>query len=289
MVHLIARLVLSIVLLGTGSLAFAQSDTAAPSHEEVFMSMRDGVKLAANVFKPEGEGPWPVILTRTPYLKDNEWVSAGAGRYTGAGYAYVAQDSRGRGNSEGVYITNGSDVEDGYDSVEWLARQEWSTGDIGMTGGSAMGIASNLAAASNPPHLKAAYVIVAPAGSAAFVNGVFKQRDIGDWLVEQGAGERVTLAKQSATRSLYSERTMFYPKRRFVDIPMYNVGGWYDIFANGTLENFNWLQNHGASGARGNQKLVMGPFGHGDLSGDLVYPGQVSLWESAAEELRWFD
>lgn len=286
--HLIARLLFSFTLLGFGGLAFAQSDTAAPSHEEVFMPMRDGVKLAANVFKPVGKGPWPVILMRTPYLKDNEWVSRGAGRYTGAGYVYVAQDSRGRGRSDGVYITNGSDVEDGYDSVEWLAAQAWSTGAIGITGGSAMGVASNLAAASNPPHLKAAYVIVAPARSAAFVNGVFKERDIGDWLEQQGAGDRVKLAKQSATRSIYSERTMFYPKRRFVDIPIYNVGGWYDIFANGTLENFNWLQNHGATGARGNQKLYMGPFGHGPISGDIAYPGSEENPQGAAE-LRWFE
>ena len=75
--------------------------------------------------------------------------------------------------------------------------------------------------------------------------------------------------------------------RKYVRIPIYNVGGWYDIFNGGMVDNFTWLQNHGAAGAHGNQKLLMGPFGHGKLSGDLAYPGSDQL--SLSQDICWFD
>ena len=75
----------------------------------------------------------------------------------------------------------------------------------------------------------------------------------------------------------------------FIRIPIYNVGGWYDIFNTGNVYNFTWLQNQGSKGARGNQKLYMGPFGHGPLSGDLAYPGADNMMANADQELRWWD
>ena len=89
-------------------------------HQEVFAPMRDGVKLAANVFLPDGPGPWPVILERTPYLKDGRLMSfmGGVKRYTDHGYAFVLQDVRGKGHSEGFYTAFADDIPDGYDTVE---------------------------------------------------------------------------------------------------------------------------------------------------------------------------
>jgi dipeptidyl aminopeptidase/acylaminoacyl peptidase len=106
---------------------------------EMFLTTRDGVKLAANVYQPEGKGPWLVILERTPYLKDGR-MAVLAGRYVKAGYVFVMQDVRGKGHSEGHYAAFTNDIDDGYDTVEWIARQPWCNGKIGMTGGSAMGI-----------------------------------------------------------------------------------------------------------------------------------------------------
>jgi hypothetical protein len=76
--------------------------------------------------------------------------------------------------------------------------------------------------------------------------------------------------------------------RKFIRIPIFHVGGWYDIFNGGTVDNFTYLQNQGASGARGNQKLYMGPFGHGPLSGGLEYPGDDHV-ARGDQEIRWFD
>jgi putative CocE/NonD family hydrolase len=77
--------------------------------------------------------------------------------------------------------------------------------------------------------------------------------------------------------------------RKYIKIPIYNVGGWYDIFDHGNISNFQYLQNQGAKGARGNQKLYMGPFGHGPLSGGLEYPNMDRLALQGDQEIRWFD
>ncbi len=270
--------------------------TEAPTvlpHTEVFIPMRDGVKLAANVFLPDGKGPWPVIVTRTPYLKDGRMMNgAGIKRYTDHGFVFVMQDVRGKGHSEGVYSAFVDDIPDGYDTVEWLAKQAWSTGKVGITGASAMGITSNMAAIAAPPHLTAAYVIVAPNDrfNNSYMGGVLKEKDTLGWMKMQGASEaEMDAVRAHVVANVDSVRTDMSQGMPFVRIPIYNVGGWYDIFDSGNTFNFTWLQNHGSKGARGNQKLYMAPFGHGPLSGDLAYPGADNMMANGAEELRWFD
>jgi len=99
----------------------------------------------------------------------------------------------------------------------------------------------------------------------------------------------INAALAGSARNVFTDRQAG-PGLKYVKIPMYNVGGWYDIFNTGTIQNFEYLQNHGAKGARGNQKLSMGPFGHGELSGGLTYPGEDNLLKlRGGEEIRWFD
>ena len=296
-------MVLAALLGATAMTAPALAQTAAPAaaapvakHTEVFTAMRDGTKLAANVFLPEGKGPWPVVLTRTPYLKDGKMFAEGADRWTKAGYAYVVQDVRGKGHSQGFYDAFNNDIEDGYDTVEGLAKEPWSNGKIGVMGASAMGITSNMAAIANPPHLKAAFVIVAPNSTfdTSFLGGVPKDKDNTEWLRDQKVAEQVIEADQAQVeRSVFHDRQGPGEELKYVRIPMYNVGGWYDIFNTGSVYNFTYLQNRGANGARGNQKLFMGPFGHGELSGDLAYGGMDSLRGvmsgDTGQDIRWFD
>jgi predicted acyl esterase len=274
----------------------AQIATKPVEHTEAFAIMRDGVKLAANVYLPEGKGPWPVVLSRTPYLKDGPMSGGAARKYVAAGYAVVIQDVRGKGHSAGEYRPFVDDRNDGYDTVEWVAKQSWSNGKVGMTGASALGITANLAASAAPPSLKAAYVIVAPHSrfeEVTFMGGVLKDADTVGWMTRQGAGDQVPpLAKRVVWDDRWKE-VEYHTHLDQVKIPMYNVGGWYDIFNIGNLKNFTYLQNKGAPGARGNQKLSMSPIGHGPLSGDLVYPGGGDLRSptggGADQELRWFD
>jgi uncharacterized protein len=284
------RTCMALFVLLSFTLANANANEGGPI--EAFATMRDDVKLAADIYLPEGDGPWPVILMRTPYLKGNMARGVGAVRYTDAGYAFVVQDVRGTGNSEGEYRPFYHDREDGYDSVEWAAAQSWSNGSVGMTGASAMGITANLAATTAPPSLVAAYVRVAPHlrfDEATFIGGVFKAADSGGWLERQGAGDQVADLKQRVLWDEEWEVRETAPNLHNVRIPMYNDGGWYDIFAYGNVRNFMYLQQFGAFGAKQRQKLSMGPYGHGALSGDLAYPGYDNLALSGDEEMRWFD
>jgi predicted acyl esterase len=270
------------------------------------VAMRDGVRLATSVYLPQGSGPWPAVLKRTPYGKDLALVfeddsiqrldlrPADTEPYTEAGYALVLQDVRGRFRSEGDYAPYEGEIEDGYDSVEWVAAQPFSNGRVGISGASALGIHSNLAAAAAPPSLVAAFVVVAPASvfyQGRFIGGVFKRADGGGWMKSQGMSDEAIRAY--AARAVLDERWLasdFLYHRHAVEIPIYNVGGWFDLFAAGSVDNFRYLQRYGAEGARGNQKLRMGAFGHGPvLAGDLAYPGEAGLGATLGEELRWFD
>ncbi|MEX2470071.1 MAG: CocE/NonD family hydrolase [Pseudohongiellaceae bacterium] len=281
------RFLAAVMLSALTSLALAQEG----ARQEVMMPMRDGVHLATNVYLPDGDGPWPVVLTRTPYNKNGADRSASI--YNEHGYALVSQDVRGRYASEGVDQPFEVDMPDGYDTVEWIAAQSWSNGKIGIFGTSAPGITSNLAAAAAPPHLVAAYVTVAPDSlfyRSRFVGGVFKESHSGGWLRGQGISEERIAAYRS--RAMLDQGwidTDFLFHRHNVQIPVYNVGGWHDIYAEGSLYNYLYLQNEGHEAARGKQKLFMGAFGHGALQGDLEYPGGGMIAGDMEEQLRWWD
>ena len=129
--------------------------------EDVEVPMRDGVILRANVFRPDAAGEFPGLLVRTPYGK----AKGGHGRYVRAGYVVVTQDARGRYASDGEYVPftveHTGDAEDGYDTVEWLARQPYCNGRIGTMGGSYNAWMQWELARLRPPHLVAmcAYTI----------------------------------------------------------------------------------------------------------------------------------
>ena len=120
--------------------------------------MRDGTVLRANVFRPGGEaGPWPVLLTRLPYGKDelNELRWLDPFKAVQRGFMVVIQDVRGRGQSLGVWEPFRNELQDGFDSVEWAARLPGSNGAVGMFGLSYFGFTQWAAAMAQPPSLKA--------------------------------------------------------------------------------------------------------------------------------------
>ena len=118
--------------------------------------MRDGVVLRADVLRPTGEGRFPTLVYRTPYGKEDalkEYTTFR--RAVERGYAVVVQDVRGRYASAGDFLPYRQEGHDGYDTIEWAARQPWSTGAVGTFGLSYPGAVQWLAAVENPPHLKA--------------------------------------------------------------------------------------------------------------------------------------
>jgi uncharacterized protein len=127
---------------------------AVKVERDVSAKMRDGVTLRADIYRPDTEGKFPILLQRTPYNKlgwgsDIDFFYKGAAR----GYVVVVQDVRGRYTSEGNWYPFLHEAEDGYDTVEWVASLPYSSGKVGMFGGSYVGATQMLAASSHPPHL----------------------------------------------------------------------------------------------------------------------------------------
>jgi hypothetical protein len=131
---------------------------------DVQVPMRDGTVLLGDVYLPEGEGPWPVLLERTPYNKESSSeISLGSNElYPKHGYAVVIQDVRGRFKSGGDFYPFRDDGwgpnRDGYDTVEWLAGQPWCDGKVGTIGGSYSGVTQYRMLPTRPPHLVAQFV-----------------------------------------------------------------------------------------------------------------------------------
>lgn len=133
------------------------------TEQDVPITMRDGTVLYANVQRPDAPGRHPVLVTQTAYNKDGALSLAGDGTnyLVERGYVLVTVDVRGTGSSQGTWDSFGEpEQKDGYDIVEWAARQDWSDGNVGLTGGSYLAITQLVTAAQRPPHLKAMFPVV---------------------------------------------------------------------------------------------------------------------------------
>jgi putative CocE/NonD family hydrolase len=152
-------LVIALPLLVTGSAGtgIAQADPALPTSvdKNVMVPMRDGIRLATDVYRPSAPGTYPVILTRTPYDKDSS--SEEGAFFAQNGYVYIVQDTRGRSASEGTFDIYIQDDTDGFDASAWLTGQPWFSPDQGFAlyGGSYLASTALSAALLDPPYLKA--------------------------------------------------------------------------------------------------------------------------------------
>ena len=147
----------TVALVSAGVLLFASSSSRATDEygityeSNVAVKMRDGVTLRADIYRPNADGKYPVLLQRTPYNKDGD---VGFGLKAAArGYVVIIQDVRGRYASEGEWYTFKHEPNDGFDTVEWAAALPYSDGRVGMFGGSYVGATQMLAAIARPPHL----------------------------------------------------------------------------------------------------------------------------------------
>jgi len=138
------------------AVALAVSASATITLRNVPVAMRDGVVLRADILLPRREGRFPTLVYRTPYNKEEALKSYTTFQHAVAsGYAVVVQDVRGRYASAGTFEAYQNEGHDGYDTIEWAARQPWSDGNIGTFGLSYPGAVQWLAAVESPPHLKA--------------------------------------------------------------------------------------------------------------------------------------
>jgi putative CocE/NonD family hydrolase len=158
------------------ALGAAQFDSVAVTN--IHVSMRDGVKLSTDIYRPANggtpaEGRYPVLVTRTPYNKKGERSLSDF--FARNGFVFVAQDVRGRYESEGKLAPLLNEPTDGYDTLEWAAVQQWSNGKVGTTGASYLAMNQLSAATLNPPHLVAMYLAAGSSNyyrEAAYRGGV---------------------------------------------------------------------------------------------------------------------
>lgn len=125
--------------------------------KDVAATMRDGVVLRADIYRPHDRGPWPVLLARLPYDKSSRAIKSRFDpvEISSQGFIVVLQDTRGRYRSDGEWEPFTAEACDGYDTVEWAARLPDSNGRVGMFGGTYLGNAQWLAAIAGPPSLAA--------------------------------------------------------------------------------------------------------------------------------------
>ena len=270
----------------------------------VAVPMRDGVVLRADVYRPDVTAPVPAVLARTPYDRSFPLTPPAAldpEPATEAGFAVVCQDVRGRYDSEGEFYPFVSEGDDGHDSVEWVAAQPWCDGAVAMAGRSYTGVTQWLAAAAQPPHLRAICPVVVGSDYSngwVYQGGAFQLGFNLFWVqLMTGGRPRPPLAEQFRHLPLVSAPLLdegdagrFYrdwlahpPGDDYwrvtaldrlydrIEVPALNVGGWFDIFLGGTLANYARLRHEGATDiARRRTRLVVGPFAHGSTFGE--YP-----------------
>ena len=328
------------VLIGGGpAISGAEPPWEVVTRRDVMVPMRDGVQLATDIYLPGrngavADGQFPVVLSRTPYGKASRMSGCMPEYYVPLGYVVVRQDTRGRGNSEGIWHWMTDARDDGYDTVEWIAKQPWSNGKIGMVGCSYVGATQHLAAMGRPPHLT---TIIPQDPSinhgigATIYGGAFRLR-VWDWIFDNAAsGSRqardpalkAALTQQSEDRRHY---LMNLPLRRGLtplrlateyedmlldmmshrkndeywrfsnvieyanehkDIPVFMIGGWYDLFSSGTTETYMALKKN----SKGPVHLIMGPWIHhmnGRSHGEVDFGPDAAVDMTPARQ-AWYD
>jgi putative CocE/NonD family hydrolase len=265
---------------------------------DIEVPMRDGVRLLTDVYLPDGEEPFPVILCRVPYGTKTDYVfQQQAGEYfSSKGFAYVTQNVRGRFGSEGEFTAyvHGQEIPDGYDTIEWIVAQDWSDGNIGVMGESYYGYTTLMAAVGGHPAVRA----ISPANitlarEKQSLDGSFPLQASGLWTLDMDDavnGEYqdtsnidlfhlplITLGEVNGLRDvLWRERINGYSKSPKtlqqsaiehygkINVPTLHFGGWYDSFTRGTIALWEGIAEYG--GPKAKQWLVLGPWDHDSMS-----------------------
>lgn len=278
--------------------------------------MHDGVRLWANVFLPAEHGRVPTILIRTPYGKGADLIP-NYQAFVDHGYAVVLQDVRGRYESEGDFEQLHHEGEDGDTTLNWIARQPWSNGKIGMAGGSYLGIVQWKAALRNNPHLKAIFPVVS--GDDDYRDryysrgGALKLGHRLEWMAENlkvpgyhpdfnrfiwhlplrtadvWATGQVSEAYQEAMKHpAFDSFWQTISTREQMDrirVPVFAVGGWYDNYVQSDLEAFAALRK-----TSGLNHILIGPWPHNmSYKFETVDFGPESSVPIRRLQLQWFD
>ena len=278
--------------------------TAAPTPAAtVHIPMRDGLELTADLFYPAGSvitNEYPCILIRLPGgRKAESWLHLA--ELAQHGYVVAIQDTRSALDPEGKtmpYVSDGWGVhQDGLDTVNWLASSSFTNGVIGTLGFSAGGVTQLMMAPTAPPALKCQYIGQAagsPYHHAIFAGGQFQKNQVETWLSYYAPHSSVIESvKQQPFYNQFWQFVDSVSMSHQVEVPAVHYGGWYDPFLQGTIDAFVARQQYGKEGAKGCQKLLIGPWTHAwplDMTlGEYPIPenGRHAPLDISAR--RWFD
>lgn len=244
--------------------------------------MPDGVKLATDIDLPGDRGSWPVFLIRTPYGRES--FDELATQITSVNIAFVIQDTRGRFDSEGEHGVFFNEKTDGQATLDWITEQTWSNGRIATWGQSALGISQYLMAPGASDALVCQWIEVATPdfyADAVYQGGAYRAK-LADFLLETFEGNDLADDwRLNHMNTAYWNPVQITDDYRDIRSPAVHIGGWYDIFARGTVDAFLGYQNQGGKGALGKQHLIMGPWSHTTLNSSaptsqIAFPNGVS-------------
>ena len=302
----------------------ARNPTSAISRSVERLTLKDGVALAADVYRPAGEGPWPVLLMRQPYGKQiaSTVVLAHPSWYARHGYVVVVQDVRGMGASEGDFDCLRQELSDGAETVAWARGLEGSNGKIGLYGFSYQAITQYLALAGGAEvdAMAPAMGSFAPDRDWAYEGGAFRYAGMLGWAQQMALlkalhdGDRKTHTELSALNGLLetarylTERPALSHLKRWIDnlesdwdqvsperllrdvsldIPVLHTGGWYDFMLEGTLAADRAFRKAAPETAH----LAIGPWAHmpwNGASGSVRLP-KAEEWSVDRANLAFFD
>jgi putative CocE/NonD family hydrolase len=330
-VTVIAAALVAAMLIAWTKPVLGQVRKSAPSvitvrvDKNVKVPMRDGVVLATDIYYPDGAGPFPVLLSRTPYNKDGG--AALAQFFAKNGYVAVIQDSRGLYGSDGKWSPYVDEGRDGYDTQEWIGQQKWCNGKIGMFGRSYPAYTQVVTAPYRSPYLKAIMPEAAQSSNFEAVwswNGIYhlalglswgtgqeaiaerRPRPSPSWVEVMNhlplkssmdeIGVHSQFVADTLTHTTYDDfwQEMSIRERyQDIDVPAFHLTGWYDDLVHETIANFvNMRKLSRSENARRWQKLLIGPWGHGVRSdpkyGDTDF-GAEMLTDLQQLHLHWYD
>jgi putative CocE/NonD family hydrolase len=260
----------------------------------VRVPMRDGTLLAADVWRGADGERRTTLVARTPYNKNTAEQQERAAVYAANGYNFVDMDVRGRGDSEGSFEPWRSEGRDGYDTIEWIAEQDWSDGNVVTWGQSYLGCIQWMTALEQPPHLRGMIVYVAPSDPFEdnptgvpipwelcwfrMLDGRVRQFvDLVDWPqlawhlplldMDTHAGFRSEHWRRFLTTPItdreYWDPVRYQPRITEVTVPVLSITGWYDDVQRGSTRNFTLMTGPEAPvRARESQWLIVGPWDH---------------------------
>jgi len=264
--------------------------------------LKDGKKMAVDIYKPVGMTSGPVILVQTPYNRQlyRFGLPLGIGNnLNSSNYIMVVADWRGfYGSKKAAYPGSPTMGDDGYSAVEWVATQTWCNGKIGTWGPSALGRVQYQTAAKNPPHLTCICPLVAAPQyefEEYFPNGVLRTEYV-QQLDQLGYGLSKTLMAHPYYDNTWSfvEAANTYPDS--IRVPCFMIGGWYDHTIEFMLPYFNQIRNSTATAVKNKHKILVGPWVHGghgtaqvgsNVQGELSYPNSGGWNDSLA--MQYFD